>query len=44
MSKLEIIGSKIRRSLDILLDRSEQFRDNPSYRWEIIFKIFKEKY
>lgn len=36
--------SKIARIKAILLDRSEAFYDNPGYRYEIVQKIWSEKY
>jgi hypothetical protein len=35
--------SKIRRTLNILFDRSEAFQDRPSYRYEIILNIWRTR-
>jgi hypothetical protein len=35
---------KMSRIVNILLDKSEAFNDNPGYRMEIVNKIWKEKY
>jgi len=37
-----ILNGKISRILGILGDRSEQFEDNPNYRFVIIKKIWRE--
>ena len=42
--KIFIILSKLRRSLDILCDRSEVFEDYPLYRFTVIKQILKDKY
>jgi len=42
--KRAIRRSKMSRIVNILLDKSEAFDDNPSYRMEIVNQIRKEKY
>lgn len=44
MSKLQIIGSKLRRTFDILVDNSEALNESPSFRLQIIKNIWKSKY
>ena len=38
------IGSKIRRSFDILIDKSEIHKEYPFYKFFIINQILKDKY
>jgi hypothetical protein len=42
--KRAIRRSKMSRTIDILLDKSEAFDDNPGYRIEIVNQIWKGKY
>jgi hypothetical protein len=42
--RLMITMGKARRILGMLIDSSEAFDDNPIYRYQIIYKIIKERY
>ena len=44
MKTLFKIGSKIRRSFDILFDKSEQLVDSPKWRFNLIGQILKDKH
>jgi hypothetical protein len=33
---------RLPRMFDILMDGSEHLKDSPSYRWQLIFKIWNE--
>ena len=35
--------SKLIRTINILFDRSEAFKDRPSYKYEVILHIWKSK-
>ena len=40
MNKLQKIGSKLRRTFDILMDNSDALKDSPSFRLQIIKNIW----
>lgn len=42
--KIGIFLSKLRRSFDMLFDRSEIFDEEPWFRYQIISNIWKDKY
>lgn len=40
MGKLKRIGSKLRRTFDILIDKSDTLKERPSFRLQIIKNIW----